>query len=53
MDERGRPISERIARELHEALLQSARGLILVFQGFTARVRDPVPTRAEIEAVFA
>jgi signal transduction histidine kinase/ligand-binding sensor domain-containing protein len=40
---------ERIARELHDTLLQSTQGLILLFQGFAGRVRDPQPMRKEME----
>jgi signal transduction histidine kinase len=40
---------ERIARELHDTLLQSTQGLILLFQGFAGRVRDPEPMRNEME----
>jgi signal transduction histidine kinase len=43
---------ERIARELHDTLLQSTQGLILLFQGFAGRVRDPEPMRVEMEAAL-
>jgi signal transduction histidine kinase/ligand-binding sensor domain-containing protein len=43
---------ERIAREFHDTLLQSTQGLILLFQGFAGRVRDPEPMRAEMEAAL-
>jgi signal transduction histidine kinase/ligand-binding sensor domain-containing protein len=43
---------ERIARELHDTLLQSTQGLILLFQGFAGRVRDPEPMRNEMEVAL-
>jgi signal transduction histidine kinase/ligand-binding sensor domain-containing protein len=43
---------ERIARELHDTLLQSTQGLILLFQGFAGRVRDPEPMRDEMEVAL-
>jgi signal transduction histidine kinase len=43
---------ERIARELHDTLLQSTQGLILLFQGFAGRVRDPEPMREEMEVAL-
>jgi signal transduction histidine kinase/ligand-binding sensor domain-containing protein len=43
---------DRIARELHDTLLQSTQGLILLFQGFAGRVRDPEPMREEMEVAL-
>jgi signal transduction histidine kinase/ligand-binding sensor domain-containing protein len=43
---------ERIARELHDTLLQSTQGLILLFQGFAGRVRDPQAMRQEMEVAL-
>lgn len=40
---------ERIARELHDTLLQSTQGLILLFQSFAARLARPDPMRAQME----
>jgi signal transduction histidine kinase/ligand-binding sensor domain-containing protein len=39
---------ERIARELHDTLLQSTQGLILVFQGFAGRLEKPDAMRTEM-----
>ncbi|NKF23025.1 ATP-binding protein [Solimonas marina] len=39
---------ERIARELHDTLLQSIQGLLLRFEAFAADIRDPA-TRAQFE----
>jgi signal transduction histidine kinase/ligand-binding sensor domain-containing protein len=43
---------ERIARELHDTLLQSAQGLILIFQGFAGQLSKPDPTRQRMEAAL-
>jgi signal transduction histidine kinase len=43
---------ERIARELHDTLLQSTQGLILVFQGFAGRLVNADPMRTEMEAAL-
>jgi signal transduction histidine kinase len=43
---------ERIAGELHDTLLQSTQGLILLFQGFAGRVRDPEHMRMEMEVAL-
>jgi signal transduction histidine kinase len=43
---------ERIARELHDTLIQSAQGLILVFQGFAGRLPKPDPDRQKMEAAL-
>jgi signal transduction histidine kinase/ligand-binding sensor domain-containing protein len=43
---------ERIARELHDTLLQSTQGLILLFQSFAARVGRPDPMRGQMEAAL-
>jgi signal transduction histidine kinase/ligand-binding sensor domain-containing protein len=47
-------ISERgrIARELHDTLLQSSQGLILMFQGFAGRLSSGDSTRREMEAAL-
>jgi signal transduction histidine kinase len=43
---------ERIARELHDTLLQSTQGLILLFQGFAGRLKRPDPMREEMESAL-
>ncbi len=43
---------ERIARELHDTLLQSTQGLILLFQGFAGRLSPTDLTRREMEAAL-
>ena len=43
---------ERIARELHDTLLQSTQGLILLFQGFAGRLKQPDPMRREMESAL-
>jgi signal transduction histidine kinase/ligand-binding sensor domain-containing protein len=43
---------ERIARELHDTLLQSAQGLILLFQGFAGRLSSTDATRGEMESAL-
>jgi signal transduction histidine kinase/ligand-binding sensor domain-containing protein len=43
---------ERIARELHDTLLQSTQGLILVFQGFAGRLEKPSPMRTDMETAL-
>jgi signal transduction histidine kinase/ligand-binding sensor domain-containing protein len=43
---------ERIARELHDTLIQSAQGVILVFQGFAGQLAKPDPTRQKMEAAL-
>jgi signal transduction histidine kinase/ligand-binding sensor domain-containing protein len=40
---------ERIARELHDTLIQSAQGLILIFQGFAGQLPKPDPMRKNME----
>lgn len=40
---------ERIARELHDTLLQGVSGLLLQFQGLAARVPKGEPLRADME----
>jgi signal transduction histidine kinase/ligand-binding sensor domain-containing protein len=47
-------ISERvrIARELHDTLLQSSQGLILMFQGFAGRLSSGDSTRREMEVAL-
>ena len=40
---------ERIARDLHDTLLQSTQGLILLFQSFAARLSRPDPMRTQME----
>jgi signal transduction histidine kinase len=40
---------ERIARELHDTLIQSAQGLILIFQGFAGQLPKPDPMRQNME----
>jgi signal transduction histidine kinase/ligand-binding sensor domain-containing protein len=40
---------ERIARELHDTLLQSTQGMILSVQGAAAKLPRPDPVRAELE----
>jgi signal transduction histidine kinase len=42
----------RIARELHDTLLQSTQGLILLFQGFAGRLTRPDPMRDQIEGAL-
>jgi signal transduction histidine kinase/ligand-binding sensor domain-containing protein len=39
---------ERIARELHDTLLQSTQGLILLFQGFAGRINPSDPMRVQM-----
>jgi signal transduction histidine kinase/ligand-binding sensor domain-containing protein len=43
---------ERIARELHDTLLQSTQGLILLFQGFAGRLARPDPMRLQMESAL-
>jgi signal transduction histidine kinase/ligand-binding sensor domain-containing protein len=43
---------ERIARELHDTLLQSAQGLILLFQGFVGRLGRSDPMRRQMESAL-
>jgi signal transduction histidine kinase/ligand-binding sensor domain-containing protein len=43
---------ERIARELHDTLLQSAQGLILMVQGLAGRLHRPDPIKQEIETAL-
>jgi signal transduction histidine kinase/ligand-binding sensor domain-containing protein len=43
---------ERIARELHDTLLQSTQGLILLFQGFAGRLAGPDPMRLQMESAL-
>ncbi|PTL81591.1 sensor histidine kinase [Vitiosangium sp. GDMCC 1.1324] len=43
---------ERIARELHDTLLQSTQGLILGIQGLAAELPEAHPTRGKIEAAL-
>jgi nitrate/nitrite-specific signal transduction histidine kinase len=40
---------ERIARELHDTLIQSAQGLILIFQGFAGQLPKSDPMRKNME----
>jgi signal transduction histidine kinase len=40
---------EQIAHELHDTLIQSAQGLILLFQGFAGRLPSPDPMRTKME----
>jgi signal transduction histidine kinase len=43
---------ERIARELHDTLLQSAQGLILTFQSVAGRLLPHDPVRRQIESAL-
>jgi signal transduction histidine kinase/ligand-binding sensor domain-containing protein len=43
---------ERIARELHDTLLQSTQGMILLFQGFAGRLKRPDPMRDQMEGAL-
>jgi signal transduction histidine kinase/ligand-binding sensor domain-containing protein len=43
---------ERIARELHDTLIQSAQGLILIFQGFAGQLPRPDPMRKNMETAL-
>ncbi|WP_257455869.1 sensor histidine kinase [Archangium lipolyticum] len=43
---------ERIARELHDTLLQGTQGLILKIQGLASELPEAHPTRGRIEAVL-
>lgn len=43
---------ERIARELHDTLLQSTQGLILLFQGFAGRLVKSDPMRGQMEVAL-
>jgi signal transduction histidine kinase/ligand-binding sensor domain-containing protein len=43
---------ERIARELHDTLLQSTQGLILLFQSFAGRLGRADPMRRQMEAAL-
>lgn len=43
---------ERIARELHDTLLQSVQGLILRFQSVTDRLPPEAPVRGQLEATL-
>ena len=40
---------ERIARDLHDTLIQSAQGLILIFQGFAGELSELNPMRKRME----
>jgi signal transduction histidine kinase len=40
---------ERIARELHDTLLQGAQGMILIFQGFAGQLDKHSPMRERME----
>jgi signal transduction histidine kinase/ligand-binding sensor domain-containing protein len=42
----------RIARELHDTLMQSTQGLILTFQGFAGRLTQVDPMRKEMEGAL-
>ena len=43
---------ERIARDLHDTLLQSTQGLILLFQGFASRLLPTDGMRTEMESAL-
>ena len=43
---------ERIARELHDTLIQSAQGLILIFQGFAGQLPKPDGMRQKMEVAL-
>jgi len=43
---------ERIAMELHDALLQDTQGLLLMFQGLSGRLPQQHPLRAQMEATL-
>jgi len=43
---------ERIAREVHEAFLQSVQGLVLRFQSVSDRMREADPARERLEAAL-
>ena len=43
---------ERIARELHDTLLQSVQGLILSFQAATEQLQPSDPTRVKLEGTL-
>lgn len=43
---------ERIARELHDTLIQSTQGLIYLFQGLTERISLDDRTRAQLESAL-
>jgi len=43
---------ERIARDLHDTLLQSTQGLILLFQGFASRLLPADGMRKEMESAL-
>lgn len=43
---------ERIARELHDTLLQSTQGLLLSFQGLAARLKPEDPIRSRMEVLL-
>jgi signal transduction histidine kinase/ligand-binding sensor domain-containing protein len=43
---------ERIARELHDTLIQSAQGLILIFQGFAGQFSKFDPMRRKMESAL-
>jgi len=43
---------ERIARDLHDTLLQSTQGLILLFQGFAARLSPSDGMRKDMESAL-
>ena len=43
---------ERIARELHDTLLQSTQGLILLFQGFAGRLKRSDSMRDQMEVAL-
>jgi signal transduction histidine kinase len=43
---------ERIARELHDTLIQSTQGLIYLFQGLAERISPDDRTRAQLESAL-
>jgi signal transduction histidine kinase/ligand-binding sensor domain-containing protein len=43
---------ERIARELHDTLLQSTQGLLLSFHGLASRLKPEDPIRSRMEALL-
>ncbi|MBP0661925.1 hypothetical protein J8J07_23695, partial [Mycobacterium tuberculosis] len=51
LDERHRE-RERIARELHDTLLQSTQGLILRLHASSRKLSPSDPVRAELEAAM-
>jgi len=44
---------ERIARELHDTLIQSTQGLIYLFQGLAERLAPDERTRSQLESALA